>query len=305
MDLGTSTPPPMAARQLLLGGLLPGLSPDLLSWATPRLTRRMRELRPAPGTPLYAVGDAASTFFLLVEGDVVVTDHDRERKRRAPDETLGWLDAVLERPRTQAARAGERAHLLEIPIADFNAVIEDSLDLSMSMVEDAARKTHALAIASHPDLRRTCTGKVEGSEEDPAQSPYTRVLEALRSAACLHHARMQTLASLASTADSIEVPKGGSMTVGSGALWLVMRGALRLDDEASGVHDVFEAGRTVGGASAFLDRSRPRSAEALCETELLRIDFEDWFDVAEEHFDLVRSTLVWLEEEYERLAYGG
>lgn len=265
----------------------------------------MREVRPPPGELLYQVGDSATTFYLLVEGSVVVRTEGVERTRHAPDETLGWLDAVLERPRSHDARAGERAHLLEIPIADFNAVLEDSLDLSMSMIEDAARKTHALALASGPLLRASYTCKVHGSADtESVQSSYTRMVVSLRSAACLRHARMQTLASLASVADSIEVPAGGTMTLGEGALWLVMRGAIRLNEDEDGLQDTFEAGRIVGGAGAFVDRVRARPGQAVCETELLRIDFEDWFDVAEEHFDLVRSTLVWLEEEHERLARG-
>lgn len=271
-------PSPLATRQLLIGGLLPGLSPDLLTWATPRLTRRMREITLAPGATLFTAGDPAPSYYLLVAGSLALGP----QTRTAPDETVGWLDAILERPRTATAQAITAVTAHEIPIADFTAVVEDSLDLSLGLIEERARR----ALAARPVSLAAQPLPADLTVTEP--DPFTRRLELLRRCGCMRYARIQTLASLAESAEQVVVD--GPFTAGNDTLWLVARGSVVAEERTYG------PGSTVLGPGAFLDRAQPRPALARA-AELVRLELDDWFDVAEESFDLVRSTLVWIEEE--------
>ena len=113
----------------------------------------------------------------------------------------------------------------------------------------------------------------------------------LRDAGCLRTARIQTLASLAECVTTVTLRAGEAFTAGDNALWLVARGLAETSEGTYG------RGALVSGTGSFVERERPRPARVVEDTTLLHIAFDDWFDVAEESFDLVRSTLVWIEEE--------
>lgn len=236
----------------------------------------MRELRVAAGDVLFRAGEPATSYYLLVEGSLRVG----AAQRSAPDETVGWLDAVLQRPRRADAVATEAAHVFEIPIADFTAVAEDSLDLSLGLVEERARRVQAMS-------------PVRPSRVLPTDDAFARTMVTLRDADCLRTARIQTLASLAEATTPIALGAGDLFTAGENGLWVVGNGLAESEGRRYG------PGTVVGGTSAFLERARPRPATAVSPTQLLHVRFDDWFDVAEESFDLVRSTLVWIEEERE------
>jgi CRP-like cAMP-binding protein len=244
----------------------------------------MREIWLEAGESLFRAGEPATTYFFLVDGTVRLGT----AMRTAPDETVGWLDAVLERPRSADATAEGAVHVFEIPISDFTAVVEDSLDLSMGMLEERARKVDAMVPATPRPVRETSTA-------EPTDDSFARTMVTLREAGCLRTARTQTLASLAECATSISLRAGEAFTAGDNGLWLVARGLTECAERTYG------AGMLVAGTGAFVERARPRLAKAVHDTDLLQIAFDDWFDVAEENFDLVRSTLVWIEEERQAL----
>ena len=61
-------------------------------------------------------------------------------------------------------------------------------------------------------------------------------------------------------------------------------------------------GQMVCGAVSLIEGSSDWGARAETRTRTLAFGVDDWFDVMEENFEMVRATLVALATEYERLA---
>jgi len=282
--------------QLLLGSLVRGASAEVLDWASPRLTQHMRELRPRSGEVIYRQGEHGASFYVLAEGRLRLETGSASRSLCGPRETLGWLDATLRRPRTHTAIAESNVTLLEVPVEDLRAVAEDSLELSMALIADAARRLVEIRNRHRPHRGETSGKPIF----DPVcgGSDVTRALAVLRRVNCFANARMQSLVSLSEHARAVTVGAGDSFDAGNGALWVVSRGETTCHDRVAG------PGGLVSDVETFLfERDEPRPCRALVNVNLIRIDLEDWINVAEEHFDIVQSTLIWIGCEQELLQF--
>ena len=63
----------------------------------------------------------------------------------------------------------------------------------------------------------------------------------------------------------------------------------------------FGPGDIISGAGAFGEAALAWAARAKTKVRVLAFRIEDWFDLMEEHFDLVRSALAGSALERERL----
>jgi CRP-like cAMP-binding protein len=82
---------------------------------------------------------------------------------------------------------------------------------------------------------------------------------------------------------------------------LVVEGEVEAWREAPGLIRRAGAGQIVGGAAAFADSALAWRARATRRGRALAFRVEDWFDLMEEHFDMVRSALAALSLEREGL----
>jgi hypothetical protein len=194
---------------------------------------------------------------------------------------------------------------MKVPVDAWVELLEDSFELTRTSVLGSARKVALL------EERLLDAGVVPwtGSPGSgpPASAGRLGVLERLAqlmNALPLRLAGVQALSDLALASEVVTFAPN-EVVHAPGAkrerVYLVVDGQVAASRSPSDVVWTFRHGQIVCGAAAFGDCSSAWSARATLETRTLAFRIEDWFDLMEEHFDLVRSALAGLFLEGERL----
>jgi CRP-like cAMP-binding protein len=108
-------------------------------------------------------------------------------------------------------------------------------------------------------------------------------------------AGVQALVDLAAASEEIRLEDGETLSHHGHErehLHLVVRGRVDANRASPDVLRSFGPGDVVGGPAAFSDRAHAWTALARGPARLLAIPIEAWFDLAEEHFDLVLSMMA-------------
>lgn len=292
-------------RELFVVSFMRGAPRDLVEWAMPRLMHAMREVRLRPGDLAYRLGEPSRHFYFVVSGRVRLERDDAPPWEFGERSIIGALDATMDRPRSRDAVADTELVLLELPSEAWLEVLEDSIDMSIRAIEVVARGVHDLLLGAVARGLVRDSSPPRPREEAPlpvALNLVDRIL-LLRRVTCLGRAGVQTLASLASVADEVVVEPGDALFAtgdADGAIFVVARGEIETERTEPSIVTRYGRGAMVAGPAALVDRDA-YAARATQRTLVLRFSREDWFDVMEEHFDLVRSTMISLAEEREGL----
>jgi CRP-like cAMP-binding protein len=282
-------------RELLLAGM--GLPLDVIdSWAIDRLTWLLDEQFVHTGELLYAVGEPADFIYFMHDGKLRLT-----RPGAAPWTFQGrWLiggfEAFADRLRARDAVALADFPVLKIPTAAWIDLLEDNFALARAAVLQTARAATLLE-------DRIPDAPAEAPQDPPrvGSGPLTLVerLALLVSVRILRGGGVQALADLAAAAEEASFGSG-DVILERGAtrthLHLVVHGrvdASRADPEAE---RSYGPGDIVSGVASFGSSATAWEARARVPTRVLSFSSELWFDLMEEHFDVVRSTLAAIAE---------
>lgn len=255
------------------------------------------------GDVIYTRGDPPDAAYFLVEGDVTLETPDDEPWFFSRGAVVGILDVNLERPRARTAIAQTHVHAMRLSGEDWLETLEDNFEYTIQARNAVARDSHKLVLELAPS----------GGFEEPEESDFEGVPElnavarlvVLKNVPAFATASVQALASVAALARTVELAPGQTLfDVGEpqGSFYVVATGIVDIE---RGREPVISAGfgpsSLIGGTCAFggvLSEYRARARTAcsiLCFTET-EID-----DVAEDHFDLVRSVTKHNGAERERL----
>ena len=286
------------SRELFIASFAQGRSTKLLARAMPRLVRAMTDVHVRAGEALFRVGEPAHSVYFIASGHVDVIKRSI-RNSYGERSVVGTSDVLLERARTQDAIASSDLHALELPVMSWLEILEDNPEAAMAAINGIAAAIDALHVER--DLDATSDPDV-AAESEPLPSAVPSLVDrlvTLRSADAFRRARIQTLASLTIAAREIQLAAGERLFAHDAtrhAHYVVAHGEIETTRVALARVARFGAGSLVMGVASFVRRAA-FDAVATRASTVLRLSDEDVFDISEDHFDLARSMLMWLEEQ--------
>jgi CRP-like cAMP-binding protein len=289
-------PDPLGARisrELFLAGFGVELT-AIPPWVVDRMTALLEEHEFRAGDKLFRLGDPPEYLYFMREGSVRLTKPGRAAWTFQGRWLLGIHDAFSD-ARSRDAEALVDFGAMRVPISGWVELLEDSPALARAGVMNSARGLSRLEERSPGGPPRP--PRVVSPFPAPAKGPLTLVdrLAALVDVRMLRGAGVQALVDLAATSeevhfdqDQIIFPRG----VERERIMLLVDGEARSERADPAVERRYAAGDLVGGVNGFGAHALPWEARATSAGRGVAFRIESWFDLMEEHFDLVRSTFA-------------
>jgi len=145
------------SKHALLAETFAGLSDDELD----ELAALTRVSRYPAATLLCREGAYEDTFFIVVEGEALVTkriseqEGERVLRRVGPGDYVGEMALIQNAPRAASVRTATACEVLEIAKADFEAILNRSPRLAMSIIRTTLNRMRANDQVAITDLQRT------------------------------------------------------------------------------------------------------------------------------------------------------
>jgi CRP-like cAMP-binding protein len=281
------------SRELFLSVLTGGAN-NLESWVIDRMASVVDEEDVEPGKRLFAQSEQPEYIFFVRDGRIRL-----ERDGSSPwifqgRSVIGVFDALLDRPHTRTAVADSNLHLLKLRIEHWLDLLEDSFGLSRAALANAVATVAALE-ARHWAAQAQPRGPVV--VQTPVVEPPLAFVERvaiLMETRLLRGAGIQVLVELAESATELSFQPGDAIFqrgAPRGEVLLVLQGEVVGERSDPAIEVLFGPGSFVGGVAGLGEAIAAWQARALTRVHVLSIRIEDWVDLMEEHFDLVRSAL--------------
>lgn len=290
--------PTRVARLLWLQSVFGDVVNRQASFSLEPLAARMIEFFLPRGASLYEAGTVSDSLFFIVKG-AVRQGGEGFTTFRAGD-VLGFVDAVSERPHLHSARALEDSVILRLKLDDWLTFLEEHPAALQGLFTANIGNTRP-----RPDLWGRNPDVLEAllsaTEPPGASARFVRRLLAARCSPLLRHASIQALAQLMQPAEVLQSKPGTQISVGRSGLYLVVSGSIwaQIGSRTANEAHVYPPGTVLG--STCLVFGLPEVAEVRAEqaSELLFIDREHYFEVMEDHFDLARSSMIYMARKVE------
>jgi CRP-like cAMP-binding protein len=281
------------SRELFLS-VLSGGSGDLEPWVIDRMTSVVEEEDVEPGKRLFAQGELPEFIFFVLEGRLRLERPGSNPWTFEGRSAIGVFDALLERPHTRTAVAETNLHLLKLRAEHWLALLEDSFGLAR-----AALANSVSTVAAIEERQWATQAQPRGSVAIHASS-VERPLGFIERVAILaeipfvRSAGIQVLVELAESVKELTFQPGDMLFARgepSGGALLVLQGEVVGERNDPALQVLFGPGSFVGGVASLGNPIAAWKARAATYVRVLSMSIEDWFDLMEEHFDLVRSAL--------------
>ena len=215
---------------------------------------------------------------------------------------LGGFEGHADRPAQRDLVALTDLDALRIRRQDWLELLEDSFEITRSTVTACATAVAKLD-ERIPTVERVPSG---ASAPRTSEHPLTMIekIAFLGEVPIARGPGVQSLADLSSVSAEITLLRGEGLFA-QGAThdhhFLVVEGEVEATRQDPEVRRSYGPGDLVTGAAAIADRASDWTARAGTAARLLTIPRETWFDLMEEHFELVDATLAMLAMEREAL----
>jgi len=274
------------------------------SWVIDRLVSLITERDVAAGETIFAANQASEHVYFMSEGRI------RLSREGAPPWTLegrwviGTLDATLERPNARSAVALSDLRLVRIAADDWIALLEDSFPLARAVLVNAARSVALLCDRLPPEPVVLTPPERPAAPLGSAPLDLIERLLVLLDVPTMRGGGVQALAELAAAADEVAFRPGEVVLprgVARDRMLVIAEGLVEAARERPQVVLRFGRGQVAGGPVAIGEPSQAWEARALEPTRALSFRLEDWFDAAQEHFDMLRAALAAISDDRVRV----
>ncbi len=292
------------SRELLLAAV--GRSLEVEPWVIDRLTASLEEQEAVAGDYVFAAGEVPDYLYFLRRGRLELLRNGESVETLEGPHAFGMLDMLLERPRSVSACARTPLELMRVRADAWLDLLEDSFELARMSVGGLARGVCALEEklwASGRHLKPPTPLVVDASRG--AKLDVLERLAILMRAPLLRGAGVQPVSDLASVSEEVEFASGELLVDREsppGRVFVLIDGQVHARKEDSRASWQGGPGEMVCGAAALGEKSSEWDARAVVPTRALAFGVDDWFDVMEENFEMVRSALVALATEHKLLA---
>ncbi len=278
-------------RELFLASFGVSLS-DLEPWVLDRSTSLFVDRWVPTGTVLYREGEPPDDMYFMLDGTV------RLSRDAAPPWILkgrwvvGALEGIVATTRTRTATALSEFQVMAVRLRDWAELLEDSFPLARAAVLNSARQTAQLEdrvpVLATPSRR---------AKPFPSDGPLGMVerLALLAEVRMLGAAGVQSIVDLAAASREARFEAGATILprgVDRHDMLLVVSGEVAADRVEPRVERRYGPGDIVCGVASFGAPAPFWEARAVTPTRVISFPIEVWFDLMEEHFDLVRSALA-------------
>jgi CRP-like cAMP-binding protein len=287
-------------RQLFLrslGGA--SASPTLLALVSKRIKDRFV---PA-GEVLFSAGAPSIEIYFVFEGEVELRAEGHEPWVLTAPSVIGAIDALYERPHARTAVAKTDLQVLALSSDEWFDTIEENFEIARDNVMRVAEGLARLELELPPN-----GGFPEPDDDAPVEPALgLNLVERMllvRKSLAFRSATVQSVARLAQVAEEIELAAGEILhQPGKPAhsFYVVASGTVEITSVEPEVSARFGAGEIVFGAGAVGLRVPGFTSRALAPTVLLAIRREDFFDIMEDHFEVMRSVMKGVSHERERV----
>jgi len=277
-----------------------------------RIGAAMLDMHLAAGEVVYREGEFPEHLYFIVTGQLQLAK-EGSAKEVLGDRTILGMDALLARPRTRTAVALSDVHLLKVDAETWLSAVEDTFAAARGGILKMSEVVQKLELAwmfNQPERARAAPigdsaagAAARVAAPLPAKLALVDRILSLREVDLFRRGHMQAITMLAELADEIRLAEGEALFAKhevARAIYLVVLGEVSLSDGQE-KHAVVAAGSVVGGTGAMAVPLAIYEARATVATIVLRVRLEDYWDVLEEHVDLVRSAMVALAQAMERL----
>lgn len=292
-------------RELFLRVLLPTKPPPAVAR---QLVTLMVDRRYEAGNVIYEKGSPADTVYFIVEGEVeLVGEEGDEPWRFGPGSIIGVIDMNAQRPRARTATALGTVQMLVVGREGWFEVFEDNLEYSSQVrtVQGKALHQFRLDLGSDGGFDLRHLTPEQALEAAVVEGTMVERLVALRAALHLETTSVQSIAELAKRAELMRASRGDIILSPGGAgnaIYFVLAGMVDVERRvAPPLAAAFGPGDLVLGGAAFAGGLNEYAVTARTDATLLRLQFSDIDDVAEDHFELVRAMLRGVALERENL----
>jgi CRP-like cAMP-binding protein len=111
-----------------------------------RLARDFTDRTIAAGTVVVREGDAQGVgFFIIAEGEVIVSSGGRELARLGPGSYFGEVALISDRVRTSTVTAATKVRCLVMMLTDFRAFVRTDAEVAWKLLEHVGMLLHSRA----------------------------------------------------------------------------------------------------------------------------------------------------------------
>jgi CRP-like cAMP-binding protein len=281
------------SRELFFA-VLTGGAANLETWVIDRMTSVVEEEDVPAGKRLFAEGEPPESIFFIRDGRLRL-----ERDGATPwvfegRTAIGVFDALLDRPHARTAIAETDLHLLKLRVDNWLELLEDSFGLAR-----AALRNSVITVAGL-EARRWATQDAPHGTVVARVPPvlgtlaFVERLAVLADVTMIRGAGIQVLVELADMMEEVTFEPGATIFERGnrrGEALLVLQGEAEGNRLDPALRVVFGPGSVVGGVASLGEPMLAWEARATTRVRALSMKLEDYFDLMEEHFDLVRSAL--------------
>ncbi len=282
------------SRELFFVAATLGAGQSLPSWVVDRITSRFDEVDVTGGQVIFEAGSPAEFVYFMTDGRVLLTREGAAPWTYEGRWAIGMFEVVLDRPRARTATALSDFRMMRLRADAWLDILEDSFLLGRAALERAAGTVANLAdqlarqgIVPQPMVTSLMTlprGKLNLIER----------LAVLYELVHLRGSGIQPLAELAAVAEEVTFEPGDRILeagVRKNRTFVVLRGEVEASRADPAFKRAFGPGTIVLAAASFGEGSIPWEAHATTALRTLAVPHDDWFDLLEEHFDMLRAAL--------------
>jgi len=268
---------------------------DVDSWVIDRLTAILDEHEVRAGQALFTVGEPVRFLYFMQDGEVRFTRDGGPSWTLRGRWVIGGFEALADRPATHTATAVGDFYGMRVPAVAWVEMLEDSFQVARSAVVNSSR-----ALMRIED--RIPTGAPASLHEEsllssvpPDKLGLVERLALLLDVRMLRFAGVQALADLAAVSQQVSFAAGELLLeegVEAEHLIRIVDGGVLAERSEPAVERRYGPGDLVCAAAILGRVAEPWQARATTPVRAISFPVEALFDLMEEHFDLVRSTLT-------------